>query len=417
MPTGSNSHAMPTNASSSPPRRTSRLRGFSYLRHTAGHHHHSHSPAAPTVVTTSIASAAVQMLPVSTNSGGRRPSATDQIARGTSNTSTSFTIPASTASVNGLTRVVSHPPTETVATATNGRLTVVANSPNNGNNTPTSGIRHRSDSLPHLTQVRSIDEAIAPQSNPNANSPAVRAPEVPGTSAKAKTRPSGDTPPASIRFTPHIDIRASREALTFSPIERVLRSGNEVIRVGRYSERDNQPNARDPSGSNTAPVGFKSKVVSRRHCEFWYDNGQWFVKDVKSSSGTFLNHIRLSAPGAESRAFPLYDGDVLQLGIDFKGGEEPIFRCVKIRVELNRAWQKGLNNFKYAGLYDKMGFTNYVTKYVRTQTSTQHGCQFTPTRGYYLRTYKRVFNLPDVCCCTLFYAFTTPFPLKNIKLQ
>lgn len=142
-----------------------------------------------------------------------------------------------------------------------------------------------------------------------------------------------------------MDIRASREALTFSPIERVLRTGQEVIRVGRYSERDNGPTARDQGGINTAPVGFKSKVVSRRHCEFWYDNGQWFVKDVKSSSGTFLNHIRLSAPGVESKAFPIFDGDVLQLGIDFKGGEEPIFRCVKIRVELNRAWQKGLNNF------------------------------------------------------------------------
>lgn len=94
-------------------------------------------------------------------------------------------------------------------------------------------------------------------------------------------------------------------------------------------------------------MGFKSKVVSRRHCEFWCDGGQWYVKDVKSSSGTFLNHIRLSAPGMESKAYPLYDGDILQLGIDFKGGEEQIFRCVKIRVELNRAWQKSLNNFKY----------------------------------------------------------------------
>ena len=327
------------------------------------------------------------MLPGSTNTGGRRPSAADQIARGTSTTATSVTIPASTASVNGLTRVVSHPLTETVTTATNGRFPVVANSPNNGNNASTSGIRPRSDSLPPLTQVRSIDEALAPQPNSNVNTPAVRAPEVPGTSTKARARPSGDTPPASIRFTPHIDIRASREALTFSPIERVLRAGNEVIRVGRYSERDNQPSARDPSGSNTAPVGFKSKVVSRRHCEFWYDKGQWFVKDVKSSSGTFLNHIRLSAPGVESRAFPLYDGDVLQLGIDFKGGEEPIFRCVKIRVELNRAWQKGLNNFKYVGPHDKMDFSDYVTKYVRTQTSSQHGCQFTTTRGYCLDAY------------------------------
>lgn len=107
--------------------------------------------------------------------------------------------------------------------------------------------------------------------------------------------------------------------------------------MGRYSERDNL--ASDP------PVGFKSKVVSRRHCEFWCTDGQWYIKDVKSSSGTFLNHVRLSSPGSESRPFPVHDGDVVQLGIDFKGGEEVIFRCVKIRIECNRGWQKALNSF------------------------------------------------------------------------
>ena len=57
--------------------------------------------------------------------------------------------------------------------------------------------------------------------------------------------------------------------------------------------------------------------------------------------------MRLSPPGQESRAFAVNDGDVVQLGIDFRGGEEMIFRCVKIRVECNRGWQKGLNEFKY----------------------------------------------------------------------
>jgi pSer/pThr/pTyr-binding forkhead associated (FHA) protein len=98
---------------------------------------------------------------------------------------------------------------------------------------------------------------------------------------------------------------------------------------------------------NASPVGFKSKVVSRRHCEFWYDDGRWYIRDVKSSSGTFLNHIRLSQAGMESRPFVVNDGDIVQLGIDFKGGEEMIFRCVKMRVELNRNWQNKPNTFKY----------------------------------------------------------------------
>ncbi|KAF4627406.1 hypothetical protein G7Y89_g10751 [Cudoniella acicularis] len=148
----------------------------------------------------------------------------------------------------------------------------------------------------------------------------------------------------SIRFTPHQDPRATRPSLAFNPMARILPTGSEIIKVGRYSERDNQPTqaANVPSA---APVGFKSKVVSRRHCEFWCSGGRWYIKDVKSSSGTFLNHIRLSSPGTESKPYPVNDGDIVQLGIDFKGGEEMIFRCVKIRVELNKGWQNGPSSF------------------------------------------------------------------------
>ena len=149
----------------------------------------------------------------------------------------------------------------------------------------------------------------------------------------------------TIRLLPHQDPRSTRPSLTFPATSRTLPHEDCVIRVGRYSERDVNPNP-PPHTPSSAPVGFKSKVVSRRHCEFWCSQGQWYIKDVKSSSGTFLNHIRLSQPSAESKPFPVHDGDVVQLGIDFKGGEEMIFRCVKIRVECNRAWQKTINNYK-----------------------------------------------------------------------
>lgn len=149
----------------------------------------------------------------------------------------------------------------------------------------------------------------------------------------------------TIKFIPHQDIRAGKPSLTFATTSRTLPHEDCVIRVGRYSERDGNPNP--PSNApSSAPVGFKSKVVSRRHCELWCSQGQWYIKDVRSSSGTFLNHIRLSQPSVESRPFPVNDGDIVQLGIDFRGGEEMIFRCVKIRIECNRSWQKSLNNFK-----------------------------------------------------------------------
>lgn len=149
----------------------------------------------------------------------------------------------------------------------------------------------------------------------------------------------------SIRFIPHQDPRAGRPSLQFPTITRTLPDESAVVRVGRYSERDNVPEtpANMPSA---AAIGFKSKVVSRKHCELWCKDGSWYIKDVKSSSGTFLNHIRLSQPNVESKPFRIKDGDIIQLGIDFRGGEEMIFRCVKIRVECNRGWQQGLNTFK-----------------------------------------------------------------------
>ncbi|KAI0122124.1 RING finger protein [Daldinia grandis] len=151
----------------------------------------------------------------------------------------------------------------------------------------------------------------------------------------------------TIRFSAFFDTRSNRPSLSFTPISRTLPTGKETIKVGRYSERENH--ALVPINTpSAAPVGFKSKVVSRRHCEFWFEKGKWYIKDVKSSSGTFLNHIRLSAPGTESKPFPINDGDIVQLGIDFKGGEEMIYRCVKMRIELNRGWQSKPNTFNMA---------------------------------------------------------------------
>lgn len=159
-------------------------------------------------------------------------------------------------------------------------------------------------------------------------------------SSQSKQKPT-------IRFFPYQDpLQNSRPSLTFIPISRTLPSESCVIRVGRYSERDGIPIA-NPSEPSDAPIGFKSKVVSRKHCELIFMNGQWHIKDVGSSSGTFLNHMRLSQPNMTSKLYTVKDGDIIQLGIDFRGGEEMIFRCVRIRIECNRSWQRQPNEFKY----------------------------------------------------------------------
>ncbi|GJJ12867.1 hypothetical protein Clacol_007113 [Clathrus columnatus] len=143
---------------------------------------------------------------------------------------------------------------------------------------------------------------------------------------------------------PHLE---SLRSLNFEPLSRDVRQGDSPLRIGRFTEHS--------SAQHTSnKLAFKSKVVSRGHAEVWFDNGS----DTKSSSGTFLNHIRLSPPNTESRPFPIKDGDVLQLGVDYQGGTEEMYRCVKLRIELGREWQTGVNAFNLQALQQLKNLSN-----------------------------------------------------------
>ncbi|KAK9470710.1 uncharacterized protein V1510DRAFT_422259 [Dipodascopsis tothii] len=150
----------------------------------------------------------------------------------------------------------------------------------------------------------------------------------------------------SLRMTPFIDHSSTTPALYFEPIERRGRAGN-IIRLGRYTDKREASKLAAATGDEVyfSPVVFKSKVVSRAHAELWVENKQWYVKDIMSSSGTFLNHVRLSPPSQTSQPYPIKDGDILQLGMDFRGGAEEVYKCVKMRLEVNRSWQKRINMF------------------------------------------------------------------------
>ncbi|KGO60211.1 Zinc finger, RING-type [Penicillium expansum] len=215
--------------------------------------------------------------------------------------------------------------------------------------TPNSMARLRSTSAAHRPPPRTLERATdnSQESTPSPEPGAVQGNATEPTSAPADGQgtPSKSETKATIRFFPYQDaLQSSRPSLPFVPVARTLPSESCVIRVGRYSERDGVP-LPNPTEPSDAPVGFKSKVVSRKHCEFLYVNGQWHIKDVGSSSGTFLNHMRLSQPNMVSRLYTIKDGDIVQLGIDFRGGEEMIFRCVRIRIECNRSWQQQPNEF------------------------------------------------------------------------
>ena len=149
-----------------------------------------------------------------------------------------------------------------------------------------------------------------------------------------------------IRLVPHLD---SRRSLRFDAITRDLREIDPALRIGRFTDRSGMGLAA-VNALGTNKLAFKSKVVSRAHAEIWVEKGgKFLIKDTKSSSGTFLNHVRLSPANQESWPFQLKDGDILQLGVDYQGGAEDIYKSVKIRVEIGREWQASANAFKCDG--------------------------------------------------------------------
>ncbi|KAF7367353.1 FHA domain-containing protein [Mycena sanguinolenta] len=84
------------------------------------------------------------------------------------------------------------------------------------------------------------------------------------------------------------------------------------------------PNARvkiaRPPNTKTHPGErngyFESRVLSRQHAEVWEEGGRIWIKDVKSSNGTFINGERLSLEGRESEPNELKSDDILEFGVD-----------------------------------------------------------------------------------------------------
>lgn len=66
------------------------------------------------------------------------------------------------------------------------------------------------------------------------------------------------------------------------------------------------------------------------------------------------------------------DGDIIQLGVDYQGGTEEMYRCVKMRIEVGRERQRGQNNFKYV-----------PSQAAETNPDTYHHCAFLQQQGSY----------------------------------
>ena len=102
--------------------------------------------------------------------------------------------------------------------------------------------------------------------------------------------------PEDLSSLPSITLRPASSVkdykpFRFEPITRYLHHSTLVVLVGRDVP------AATPNNTGITPIKFQTNTVSNPHCEFSYRKGQWFVRDVGSGNGTWLNGVRLSVSG------------------------------------------------------------------------------------------------------------------------
>ncbi|KKZ67760.1 hypothetical protein EMCG_06577 [[Emmonsia] crescens] len=110
----------------------------------------------------------------------------------------------------------------------------------------------------------------------------------------------------------------------------------EVLRVGRQTNAKTIP----------TPVNgyFDSKVLSRQHAEVWADRaGKIWIRDVKSSNGTFVNGQRLSPENRDSEPHELREHDTLELGIDIVSEDQKSIVHHKVSAKVEHAGIYGPN--------------------------------------------------------------------------
>ncbi|CAO3641505.1 unnamed protein product [Cunninghamella echinulata] len=132
-----------------------------------------------------------------------------------------------------------------------------------------------------------------------------------------------------IRIIPHIDDPSKPVIFDVIQWKKKQSSDSKIVRLGRC------PPTSINNGHPIDVLLLKSKVVSRYHCDIGYENGKVYVRDVGSSSGTYLNHNRLCGAHKESDKIYLKDGDILQLGVQYQDGLKSFHRCVKLKVEMH----------------------------------------------------------------------------------
>ncbi|GKZ20309.1 hypothetical protein AbraIFM66951_004176 [Aspergillus brasiliensis] len=138
---------------------------------------------------------------------------------------------------------------------------------------------------------------------------------------RAASAPAGD-PPAILTLIPMNGTFDKKQInVPFYP---------DLLRIGRQTNAKTVP----------TPVNgyFDSKVLSRQHAEIWADkSGKIWIRDVKSSNGTFVNGQRLSPENRESEPHELRENDTLELGIDIVSEDQTTVVHHKVSAKVEHA--------------------------------------------------------------------------------
>lgn len=120
---------------------------------------------------------------------------------------------------------------------------------------------------------------------------------------------------------------APNSSFLFSPLSFVMVEGDSPLLIKRWAENITY---------DENDVVFKSRVVSRIHAKLWFvPGGKLFIEDTKSSSGTFLNGVRLSPANIKSEPHWVKHGDIVRFGEDVLTFIQNMeLRPVEIRFEI-----------------------------------------------------------------------------------
>ncbi|KAH8349306.1 hypothetical protein KR084_003529 [Drosophila pseudotakahashii] len=130
-----------------------------------------------------------------------------------------------------------------------------------------------------------------------------------------------ESAPASIEGVAKIVLQCEAKSHKFET-RSILLQPSQDCKVGRLIAK---------SKASEGNAIFDCKVLSRNHAVLWYtQDGRFWVKDTKSSNGTFINDNKLGTDPAE-----LHYGDTVKFGVEvIENSRQEVHGCIIARVSL-----------------------------------------------------------------------------------